>query len=45
MEEQPNHSFSVRRAGNVGTPATLGNFAPTSWKKEEKLWMMVIHLD
>jgi hypothetical protein len=31
-------SFSVRRAGNVGAPATLGNFAPTGWKRKKTLY-------
>jgi hypothetical protein len=35
----------ARRAGYVGTPADLGNFTSTSWQSEEKLWIMVIHLD
>jgi hypothetical protein len=28
----------------VGALVILGNYAPTGWKKEEKLWIMVIHL-
>jgi hypothetical protein len=33
--------FRIRKARDVGAPATLGNFSPTGWKKEEKRWMMV----
>jgi hypothetical protein len=33
-------------AGNMGPPATRDNFAPTPQvKRNEKLWMMVMHLD
>jgi hypothetical protein len=32
-EEEPIHSFSVRRAGNVGAPAILDSLAPTFVKK------------
>jgi hypothetical protein len=28
-EEEPTHSFSVRKAGKVGVPATQDSFAPT----------------
>jgi hypothetical protein len=38
-------SVSVRRDGYVGPPPIVGNFAPIGWEKEEKLWIMVIHLD
>jgi hypothetical protein len=34
MEEEPASIVSVRRARNVGAPATLRNFAPSGWKKE-----------
>jgi hypothetical protein len=34
-EEEPTHSFSLRGTGNVGALATLGNFAPTIWKKKK----------
>jgi hypothetical protein len=37
MEEEPTSSVSVIRAINVRAPATLGNFAPTISRKEEKL--------
>jgi hypothetical protein len=43
-EKELTRSFRVRRARNVGAPATLGNSAPTILIKEEKLWMIVIHL-
>jgi hypothetical protein len=36
MEEKLTHGFSVRSTRNVGAPVTLGNFAPTSWKKKKK---------
>jgi hypothetical protein len=36
-EEEPTSSVGVRRARNAGAPAILDNFAPTVWKKEEKL--------
>jgi hypothetical protein len=39
--EEPTSSVSASRAGCVGAPADLGNFTPTGWKKEEKLWVMV----
>jgi hypothetical protein len=42
MEEEPTHSFSVRRAGNVEVPATWDSFAPTVWKEKHR--MMVMHL-
>jgi hypothetical protein len=29
MEEEPTSSFSIRRAGNVGAPATMDRFPPT----------------
>jgi hypothetical protein len=44
MEKEPTSSVSVGRAGYVEAPPTLGNIAPTGWKTEEKLWIMVIHL-
>jgi hypothetical protein len=31
-------AFSVRRVTNVGAPSTIGNFAPTSWKKRRNTW-------
>jgi hypothetical protein len=31
-EEEPTRSFSVRRTGNVGAPATWDSFTPTIWK-------------
>jgi hypothetical protein len=34
-EEEPTRSFSVRRAGNVGAPATQGSFAPSFGKKKK----------
>jgi hypothetical protein len=33
MEEEPTHSYSVRRAGNVGAPATWDSVVPTVWKE------------
>jgi hypothetical protein len=38
-------TVSVRRARYAGLQAVLRNIATTGWKKEEKLWIMVIHLD
>jgi hypothetical protein len=43
-EEEHTRNFSVREAGNVGAPATPDSFAPRL-EKEEKLWMIVVHLD
>jgi hypothetical protein len=34
-EEEPARSFSVRRSGNVGAPATLDSFAPTVFGKKK----------
>jgi hypothetical protein len=40
MEEVPTRSFSVRIAGNVGAPATVGSSAPTGWKKKKNFgWL------
>jgi hypothetical protein len=36
-EGESNRSFSIRRAGNEGAPATLGNFPPTGWKNKKTL--------
>jgi hypothetical protein len=36
MEEEPTRSFSVRRAGNVGAPATLNSLAHTIGTKKRK---------
>jgi hypothetical protein len=39
-------AFRARITGNVGAPVTVSNFAPPlAEKKEEKHWLMVVHLD
>jgi hypothetical protein len=35
-EEEPTSSASIRRAGNVGTPATLDSFASTVGKRKTR---------
>jgi hypothetical protein len=35
MEEEPTHSFSIRRAGNVGAQDTQDSFVPPFGKKKK----------